>query len=138
MIVPQKCGQERLFKKTAFIFSRDETIVSRSIAEPAPFSPVLEAVAGVGELCHWSRTLRKTVSAHRLSPPACDCQAGIEICHTPASSGGPMLLFKDTLIQCVFGRVQVLGGLIVTDGGGDGLELRQRPSWLEVLLGFGQ
>ena len=138
MIVPQKCGQERLFKKTAFTFARHETIVSQAIAEPAPFSPVLEAVAGVGELCHWSRTLRKTVSAHRLSPPACDCQAGIETCHKLVSSGRPMLLIKDGLIECVFGRVQVFGGLMITDGGGDGLELRQRPSWLEVLLGFGQ
>lgn len=49
-----------------------------------------------------------------------------------------MLLFKDGLIECVFGRIQLFRGLIVTAGGGDGLELLQRPFWLQVLLGLGE
>ena len=49
-----------------------------------------------------------------------------------------MLLFKDGLIECVFGHLQLFRGLIVTDGGGDGLKLLQCPFWLQVLLGLGQ
>ena len=49
-----------------------------------------------------------------------------------------MLLFKDGLIECVFGRVQVFGGLILTDCGGDVIELLKCPSWFEGVLGFGQ
>ena len=42
------------------------------------------------------------------------------------------------LIECEFGRIQVFGGLLIADYGGDVIELLQRPSWLEVLFGLGQ
>ena len=48
-----------------------------------------------------------------------------------------MFLFKDALIECAFGRIQVFGGLMIADGGGAVLELAQGPSWLEILLGLG-
>ncbi len=49
-----------------------------------------------------------------------------------------MFLIKDGLIEFVFGRVQVFGGLIITDCGGNVIELLKRPSWLEVLRRLGQ
>ena len=60
----------------------------------------------------------------------------LETCHKSAASGGPLLLFTDGVIEYVFGRVELLGGLMITDGGG--LELFQRPSWLQVLCWLGQ
>ncbi len=47
-----------------------------------------------------------------------------------------MFLFKDGLIAFVFGRVQVFGGPIITDGGGDVIEWLNCPSGFEVLLGL--
>ena len=49
-----------------------------------------------------------------------------------------MFLFKDALIECEFGRVQVFGRLIIADRDGHVIELLKRPSWFEVLLGIGQ
>ncbi len=49
-----------------------------------------------------------------------------------------MLLFKDGLIEFMFGRFQVFGGLIITDCDGNVIELLKRPSWLEVLRRLGQ
>ena len=49
-----------------------------------------------------------------------------------------MILFKDGLIERVFGRLQLFRGLMVAKCGGDGLELLECPFWLEVLLGFGE
>ena len=49
-----------------------------------------------------------------------------------------MFLFKDALIECAFGRVQVFGCLIIADRDGPVIELLQRPSWLQVLLGLGE
>ena len=46
-----------------------------------------------------------------------------------------MVLFKDGLIECVFGRIQVFGGLMIADYRGDGLVLVQPPSWLEGRFG---
>ena len=49
-----------------------------------------------------------------------------------------MVLFKDGLIECVLGRIQVFRGLMIIDCGGDGLELLPCPSWFEVLCRLGQ
>ncbi|MEO6203119.1 MAG: hypothetical protein ABIU05_21720 [Nitrospirales bacterium] len=49
-----------------------------------------------------------------------------------------MFLFKDGLIECGFGRIQVFGRLIIADGSGPVIELLQRPSWLQGLLGLGE
>ena len=49
-----------------------------------------------------------------------------------------MFLFKDDLIECEFGCVQVFGRVIIADRGGPVIELLQRPSWLQVLLGLGE
>ncbi len=49
-----------------------------------------------------------------------------------------MVLFKDSLIQCVIGRVQLCCGLMVIECGGEGLELLECPFWLEGLLGLGE